>query len=166
MAGIDWLLFSQYWAPQAHRGEVDLQGEPSRQTRRDEADSRADRLLRHRESEASGNPEVYVRPFAGPGATTRISRAGGTLPVWAPDGASLLYSNEEGHILEVEVTTGEDLKASAPVEVFLVGGEPHALSPAPDGLRFLTTLLNLDAEERQIRVMFDWLAARAGAPLR
>ena len=117
-------------------------------------------------SEASGNPEVYVRPFAGPGATTRISRAGGTLPVWAPDGASLLYSNEEGHILEVEVTTGEGLKASAPVEVFLEWKEPHALSPAPDGLRFLTTLFNLDAEERQIRVMFDWLAARAGAPLR
>ncbi|MFT5291824.1 MAG: hypothetical protein ACI82F_003909, partial [Planctomycetota bacterium] len=67
---------------------------------------------------------------------------------------------------EVEVTTGEVLKASAPVEVFLVGKNPHALSPAPDGLRFLTTLFNLDAEERQIRVMFDWLAVRAGTPLR
>ncbi|MFT5050394.1 MAG: hypothetical protein ACI8QZ_001795 [Chlamydiales bacterium] len=111
-------------------------------------------------SEASGNLEVYVRPFAGPGATTRISRAGGMLPVWAPDGASLLYSNEEGHVLEVEVTTGEDLQASAPVEVFQGGKEPYALSPTPDGLRYLTTLSNSDAEERQIRVMFNWLSAR------
>lgn len=117
-------------------------------------------------SDASGNLEVYVRPFAGPGATTRISRAGGTVPVWAPDGASLLYSNEEGHIFEVEVTTGEELKASAPVELFQVGTESNTLSPAPDGLRFLTTLFNLDAQERQIRVMFDWLTARAVAPLR
>jgi len=108
-------------------------------------------------SDASGNLEVYVRPFAGPGATTRISRAGGTVPVWAPDGASLLFSNEEGQVFKVEVTTGEDLKASAPVEVFQVGNEPNTLSPAPDGQRFLTTLFNLDAEERQIRVMFDWL---------
>ncbi|MFT5286744.1 MAG: hypothetical protein ACI8TQ_002916, partial [Planctomycetota bacterium] len=96
----------------------------------------------------------------------RISRAGGTLPVWAPDGASLLYSNEEGRIFEVKVTTGEELKASAPVELFQVGEDPSGLSPAPDGQRILTTLFNLDAKERQIRVMFDWLSARADAPRR
>jgi serine/threonine-protein kinase len=117
-------------------------------------------------SDASGQLEVYVRPFAGPGATTRISRAGGTVPVWAPDGASLLYSNEEGQILEVEVTTGEDLKASVPVELFRVGKLPSVLSPAPDGLRFLTTEFNVETEERQIRVIFDWLAERPGASLR
>ncbi len=108
-------------------------------------------------SEASGNSEVYVRPFAGPGATTRISRAGGSFPIWAPDGASLFYSNEEGHIFEVEVTMGEEMKASAPVPLFLEEREQFEISLSPDGLRFLTTLTNVDAEQRQIRVMFDWL---------
>jgi len=34
---------------------------------------------------------VYVTPFPGPGAQTRIDRAGGGMPVWGPDGKTVYY---------------------------------------------------------------------------
>ena len=40
--------------------------------------------------------EVYVRPFAGPGAAVPISAGGGTSPVWARDGRTLYYAGRSG----------------------------------------------------------------------
>jgi Tol biopolymer transport system component len=42
-------------------------------------------------SNESGNYEVYVQPYPGPGEKTRVSTAGGTEPLWTPDGRELLY---------------------------------------------------------------------------
>jgi Tol biopolymer transport system component len=39
----------------------------------------------------SGDYEVYVRPFPGPGAATKISDGGGTEPAWSHDGQRLFY---------------------------------------------------------------------------
>jgi serine/threonine-protein kinase len=43
-------------------------------------------------SDESGRPDVYVRPFPGPGARVQISAAGGIEPVWSPDGKQLYYA--------------------------------------------------------------------------
>ena len=42
-------------------------------------------------SNESGNREVYVQPYPGPGEKIRISTAGGTEPVWTANGRELLY---------------------------------------------------------------------------
>jgi hypothetical protein len=42
-------------------------------------------------SNESGSPEVYVRPYPGPGEKIRISTAGGSEPIWTANGRELLY---------------------------------------------------------------------------
>lgn len=50
-------------------------------------------------SDESGRPEVYVRPFPGPGAKRLISTNGGTYPTWSPNGKELLYQDADGKIM-------------------------------------------------------------------
>src|SRR5438552_6712843 len=40
-----------------------------------------------------GRPDVYVRPFPGPGGRWQVSLDGGTEPLWAPNGRELVYRN-------------------------------------------------------------------------
>ncbi|PYP74142.1 MAG: hypothetical protein DMD25_15695 [Gemmatimonadetes bacterium] len=40
-----------------------------------------------------GRPDVYVRPFPGPGGRWQVSLDGGTEPLWAPNGRELFYRN-------------------------------------------------------------------------
>ena len=42
-------------------------------------------------SDESGQPEVYVRPFDGSGGRVQISTDGGVHPVWSPDGHRIYY---------------------------------------------------------------------------
>lgn len=42
-------------------------------------------------SEMSGRPEVYVRPFPGPGPRTQVSQRGGVEPRWAHSGGEIFY---------------------------------------------------------------------------
>ena len=42
-------------------------------------------------SKASGEFQVYVRPFPGPGPLYAVSVDGGDTPVWHPDGRRLFY---------------------------------------------------------------------------
>ena len=54
------------------------------------------------QSNESGRPEIYVRPFVPPGATataapqSQISTAGGIMPAWRSDGKELYYLNPAG----------------------------------------------------------------------
>jgi serine/threonine-protein kinase len=41
----------------------------------------------------SGQDEIYVRPFPGPGGLVQVSATGGTEPVWARSGRELFYRN-------------------------------------------------------------------------
>jgi serine/threonine-protein kinase len=55
-------------------------------------------------SAASGQDEVYARPFPGPGQAVLISDSGGIEPAWsAPDGQKIYYRNR-GFVREVVVT--------------------------------------------------------------
>jgi serine/threonine-protein kinase len=50
-------------------------------------------------SDESGRPEVYVRPFPGPGAKRLISTNGGNYPTWSPNGKELFYQDEDGNVM-------------------------------------------------------------------
>jgi serine/threonine-protein kinase len=43
-------------------------------------------------SDESGNFEVYVRPFPGPGGRWQISTGGGAYPIWSRAGTDLLFN--------------------------------------------------------------------------
>jgi serine/threonine-protein kinase len=117
-------------------------------------------------SNETGQFEVYVQPFPGPGAKWQISTEGGDQPVWARNGRELFYRQED-KMMAVEVTTRPTFSARTPALLF-AGHYLHRslhhspLDPAPydvtpDGRRFL--MIQSDPQEpsaTQINVVLNW----------
>jgi serine/threonine-protein kinase len=70
------------------------------------------------DSNESGRPEIYVRPFPGPGGKLAISTGGGTSPRWSHDGRELFYRSED-RMMAVDVqTNGPSPTARSPRLLF------------------------------------------------
>ena len=60
----------------------------------------------------TGQKEVYVQPFPGPGARVRISTAGGRMPVWSRGGSELYFATDKA--LEIAtVSAGAEFTVTA-----------------------------------------------------
>jgi DNA-binding winged helix-turn-helix (wHTH) protein/Tol biopolymer transport system component len=94
-------------------------------------------------SSGSGDPEVYVGRFPGPGRRIQISNHGGALARWRADGKELFYITMDKKLMAVAIDTSHDEP---------VAGVPHVLfqtriigprlvlfqyAVSPDGSRFL-----------------------------
>jgi len=94
-------------------------------------------------SSGSGDPEVYVGRFPGPGRRIQISNHGGAQARWRADGKELFYITMDKKLMAVAIDTSHDEP---------VAGVPHALfqtriigpglvlfqyAVSPDGSRFL-----------------------------
>ncbi|MEE8117613.1 MAG: protein kinase, partial [Gemmatimonadales bacterium] len=93
------------------------------------------------ESDRSGRSEVYVQPFPGGGAVTRVSTDGGLSPVWATD-QRLVFRSTDGALMRVDLdmtgprprpTTYRSLASAVKVNVNDLTG--HNYSVSPDGMR-------------------------------
>jgi serine/threonine-protein kinase len=93
-------------------------------------------------SNESGNYEVYVRPFPGPGGKWQISTEGGGFPKWSRNGKELFYRAQDSKLMVAAYTASGDS---------FVAGKPQLWSPGqfvdlgpfynsfalhPDGKRF------------------------------
>jgi serine/threonine-protein kinase len=91
-------------------------------------------------SDAEDGDQVYVRPFPGT-ADERVSPAGGTEPVWSPDGSELFFRRGRD-LVAVEITADTN-QVSAPRRLFSgsfvrnPGGNVAAYDIDQDGSRFL-----------------------------
>ena len=106
-------------------------------------------------SNESGQSEVYVRPFPGPGGVWQVSTDGGSNPIWARSG-ELFYLGGGGKMMAVDVETTPTFKAGTPKMLFegtLAGG----FDVTPDGNRFLM-IKPSDQEQApaQIHVVLNW----------
>ena len=135
------------------------------------------------QSNESGRNEIYVRPFVPPsapgtaagaersvrlqpdqaGGQWQVSTAGGTYPVWRPDGKELYYLNPAGAMMAAPITvTGSTLEPGVPVVLFptrIVGGgeevqQGRQYDVAPDG-RFLINT-ELDSADAPITLLMNW----------
>jgi len=109
-------------------------------------------------SDESGQPEIYVQPFPGPGAKYRISTNGGTDPVWARNGRELFFRNRE-QMMTVHVTTRPTFSTSRPTVLFVspVSGSTD-FDISPDGERFvMVDDGQRGANSPQINVVLNWL---------
>ena len=72
------------------------------------------------ESDKSLRFEVYVKPFPDvKGGTWQISTAGGTRPLWAPDGKELFFVAPDGAMMAVRVDPrGSAWSAGSPMKLF------------------------------------------------
>jgi len=68
-------------------------------------------------SDESGQEEVYVQPYPGPGLKIAISTSGGSEPVWSADGRELFYRNG-AEMMVVEVVPESTLRVSTPRLLF------------------------------------------------
>ena len=65
--------------------------------------SRDGKWLAYR-SDESGDWEIYVQPFPGPGAKVPVSIGGGIQPVWSQDGRELFYRGAGGTMMAATIT--------------------------------------------------------------
>jgi Tol biopolymer transport system component len=96
-------------------------------------------------SNQSGRPEVYVRPLGTEGEQVQVSLAGGSEPLWGPDGRELFYrspgSEEEPQLIAATVRTSPQFGVTSRRALFPVtdmdGSNPHTgYDVSPDGRTF------------------------------
>ena len=83
----------------------------------------------------SGSPEVYIQTFPDLKRKTKVSRDGGTLPVWSRDGKELYYRSRDA-LMAVGVTTDAAIPVSVPRLLFRRSTQFQPYDVLPDG-RFL-----------------------------
>ena len=76
-------------------------------------------------STESGTSEIYVQPFPGPGAKTRISTTGGRWPEWGRDWRELFYLTLDDRLMAVALTVnGPTLEPGPPAPLFTLRIQP------------------------------------------
>ncbi len=118
-------------------------------------------------SQDSGQREIYIRPFAGPGGRVTVSAGGGREPVWSRNGEVFYRSLRGDRMFAVSAGTTPTLKVGPPVPLF---DTPYYTSPtnsprpqydvSPDGQRFLMLATGRGADGSsaggRIVVVKDW----------
>jgi WD40 repeat protein len=68
------------------------------------------------ESNESGNFQVYVRPFPGPGGRWQVSTGGGGLfPKWSRNGKALFYRTQDNKIMvATHIASGDSFRPDKP----------------------------------------------------
>lgn len=133
------------------------------------------------QSDESGRPEIYVRPFvppsrsasadkssaaattSGAGAQWQVSTAGGIMPTWRADGKEVYYLNPAGAMMAVPITaTGATIEPGAPIVLFptrIYGGGVDALQNRQydvtrDGRFLINTIV--DETPPPITLLMNW----------
>jgi len=92
-------------------------------------------------TDESGQNEVVVQPFPGPGGRLQVSAGGGSEPVWSHDGTRLFYRGN-GHLMSATIQTSPSLAAAARdtllTDDYQFAANPHAnYDVAADGSHFI-----------------------------
>ena len=115
-------------------------------------------------SNESGQNEVYVQPFPGPGGKHLISTDGGVSPLWSRNGRELFYVNEDKLMVVDMAPTTTAFVVSKPRVLFegRYVSDPTAagtLDISLDGQRFLRIQpTEPEPPTNQIHVVMNWLA--------
>jgi Tol biopolymer transport system component len=104
-------------------------------------------------SDLSGQNEVYIQPYPGPGSRMQVSDAGGESPAWAPNGRELFFvgpPNAAGkrHMIVAPIERGSRARVSRaqalfefdPSELGFACLQIRCYDVAPDGQRFYVTM--------------------------
>lgn len=111
-------------------------------------------------SDESGQAEVYVQPYPGPGAKWLVSVGGGADPVWSPDGRELFYRRGDS-VMHVPIRLAPSFETGAPREIFnmndVVPGDARNYDVSPDGRRFVMVHGGRAAAPGTFNLVLHWL---------
>ena len=112
-------------------------------------------------SNDSGQDEVYVSPFPGPGARVQVSAGGGTQPRWRRDGGELFYLSPESKIMAAEVTAGaQNFRVGAVRELFKLSGlgivPGYLYDVTSDGQKFLLVQDLVHTSTAPLTLVVNW----------
>jgi hypothetical protein len=116
------------------------------------------------QSNESGRPEIYVRPFQlsgagkpGLGPPWLVSTDGGQAPRWRRDGREIFYRNPTGAMMAADVSIKADaLTTARPRQLFSLPPGVINWDASPDGQRFLLAVPVLPAMSDPISVVLNW----------
>jgi hypothetical protein len=114
-------------------------------------------------SNEGGQPNVYVQPFAGPGAISQVSRDSGSHPVWRADGRELFYLGVDQTMMAVPIGERGSFDAGLPQALFparAVLGSNQAYAVTKDGQRFLVNARSAPPSSvAPLTVVLNWTVA-------
>ena len=109
-------------------------------------------------SGVTGSPEIWVRPYPGPGVPIRISPSGGREPVWDPGGQELFYLGGN-KMMAVKVATEPGFTSEPPQVLFegnyLQGNRP-SYDVGVDGRFLMIKAAGQEEGPGQINVVLNW----------
>jgi serine/threonine protein kinase len=116
------------------------------------------------QSDESGQPEIYVQKFPGPGGKIQISTEGGTSPVWGKNGLELFYRNKEKQMV-VSISTKGPFAAGNSRVLFENSAWMWQSGPnydvTPDGKRIIGVELGQEIVSSPLHVVLNWKAELA-----
>jgi Tol biopolymer transport system component len=95
------------------------------------------------ESDRSGEPQIYVQPFPGPGPEIPVSKNGGQQVRWRHDGRELFYIGRDARLMAVTINVDtQPIKIDGAVPLFTThlwsaNSYRQTYSVSSDGQRFL-----------------------------
>jgi Tol biopolymer transport system component len=116
------------------------------------------------ESNESGQYEIHIQPFPGPGGKIRVSRNGGAQVRWRRDGRELFYIGLDARLMAVPIQIrNQTLETGDPVPLFSthIGGALQArfrqqYMVSDDGQRFLMN--NIEEEPiSTMKLIVNWV---------
>jgi serine/threonine-protein kinase len=91
-------------------------------------------------SDESGRPEIWVRPYPGPGPAHVVSNDTGSSPRWSRDGREIFFLSQ-GRLMSAAVRTGGAFSAESPRELFRIPEDIDSVARfydvTKDGKRFV-----------------------------
>jgi hypothetical protein len=123
------------------------------------------------QSDESGKPEIYVRPFPGPGPQKQVSTAGGITPQWSPNtkAMELYFIAPDSKLMAAPITVhGASVEPGLPTALFqtrIMGGGTSRIAltrqfdVAHDG-RFLINTLTDSSTSSPITIIENWAGLR------
>jgi Tol biopolymer transport system component len=92
-------------------------------------------------SDETGRLEIYVQSFPEPGGKWQVSTAGGSDPVWRPDGRELFYLSADQRLMAMPVSAAPTFEVVVPTPLFQArvlapSGPPRHYTVSADGQDF------------------------------
>lgn len=105
----------------------------------------------------SGRPEIFLGAFPGHFEPRQVSKEGGTMPAWSPDGQEIFYRTATALLSVRLAKTASGFDLSAPKQLFSISDPQilNAYAVSPDGQRFL--FLRAAGNDR-VSVLLNWAA--------